>query len=266
MVALVIACNANGNEDGALATDEAGTLPAPEPTSVLPPSTPHDAAPPVDAGKDAAKDSGKDAPSDAPKDSASDAGKPAPNVGDACATLDDIYTRTCGLCGTQQALCLAKPDGTPGVVSDYSPCVNEIATGCVPGTTEPETCGNCGTRQRTCTQYCAWSTGACMGEPANSCAPTSQDYTTASCPVAGTVRTRACGATCAWSSFTATCDPLDFELVAPAVPGDLVSAIYPWRAGMSGKRMTGMCPNGTLSTKRTIRPSKSRSSTGPSTR
>lgn len=246
VVALVVACSANGNDDPVLQTDEAGTLPAPEPTSVLPPSTKPDAAAPVDAGKDAAKDAALDA--DKSKDSGIDAGPPAPEQGDACKTVDQIFSRMCGLCGKQEAICLPKPDGTPGVVSQYSPCVNELVTGCLPGTTETEACGNCGTRQRTCTQYCAWTAGACMGEPASSCTPTSQDYTTAGCPTPGTVRTRGCSDVCAWSNWTATCGALDYELVVAADPGNSVSAIYPLRALVSDKRLTGTCPNGSFST------------------
>ena len=220
-------------------TDEAGAT-EPAPTSTLPASGKPDAEAPVDAGKDAAKDAAKDA--------GFDAGTPAPNPGDACKTLDELFTRACGICGTQSALCLAKPDGTPGVVSIYSPCASEVANGCLPGATENEACGNCGTRPRTCTQYCAWSTGACAGEPVSSCTPTSVDYTSAGCPTVGTVRTRACSGTCSWTNFTPTCDPLDFKLVVAATPGDTVSAIYPLRATIAAKRLSGTCPNGSFST------------------
>jgi hypothetical protein len=248
-LALVVACSADGAGIPVLdpQTDEGGAT-EPPPGAVLPGSTTPDAAPLPDAGKDGSvKDAAKDGAKDSSADAA-DAGKPAPAPGSACKTLDELFTRTCGICGTQQSLCLALPDGTPGVVSDYSPCENELAGGCVPGTSENESCGNCGTRARTCTQYCAWSTGACTGEPANSCTPTCEDYTGAGCAVAGTVRTRSCNATCSWSNFTATCDPLDFKLVVAATPGASVSAIYPLRGTVSGKRLTGTCPNGFFST------------------
>lgn len=246
-LALVVACSANGSGDDLIPqTDEAGAT-EPTPTgAVLPGSTVPDATV-EDASKDAAKDAGKDAAKDA-SDSGVDAGKPSPNEGDACATLDEIFSRMCGACGTQEALCLPKADGTPGVVSSYSGCANELATGCIPGTTENEACGNCGTRARTCTKYCAWTAGACTGEPVNSCSPTAQDYTSAGCPTAGTLRTRACNGVCSWSSWSPTCGGLDFKLVAPATVGESVSGIFPLRAQVSGKRMSGTCPNGYFST------------------
>jgi hypothetical protein len=242
-LALVLACTANGGGDGIVESDDASPT-EPPPSQPLPPSRPDDGGNAVpDAGKDASKDAAKDAA----KDSAVDAGKPAPNTGDACKTVDEIFKRMCGICGTQESICLAKPDGTPDVVSDYSGCVNELATGCQPGATETAPCGNCGTQKRTCNQYCAWTTAACAGEPVNSCTPTAQDFTGAGCP-AGGVRTRSCGDLCSWSNYSATCDALGYQLVVPATPGDLISAIYPLKAAMSGKRMTGTCPNPTFST------------------
>lgn len=244
--ALVAACSANGDGDTFLpTTDEAGaTEPAPgngHPSSGEPDTSPSH----PDAGKDAAKDASKDAAKDSPTDASKPV--PAPETGDACKTLDEVFTRSCGICGTQSSLCLAKPDGTPGVVSDYSPCTNELAGGCAPGATETEACGNCGTRQRTCTSTCAWSAGACAGEPVSSCTPTAVDYTNAGCPTAGTGHTRSCNANCTWTNFTAACEPLDFKLVVAAAPGATVSAVYPLRATFAAKRMTGTCPNGTLS-------------------
>ena len=239
-LALVVACSANGGGEVYLETDASPTEPAP--TSTLPPSSRPD-----DASVDAKKDAGKDAAKDAAKDATVDAGPPPPSPGDACKTVDEIFKRTCGICGTQESLCLAKPDGTPGIVSDYSPCANELATGCLPGTTENEACGNCGTRKRTCNPYCAWTTGVCGGEPVSSCTPTAQDFTGAGCPAPGTVRTRSCGDACTWTNFSGTCEPLAFQLVVATNPGDAVSAIYPLKAAVADKRLTGSCPNGTLS-------------------
>jgi len=241
---VVAACSADG--DGTPVLETTGTEPGPDPvpTVALPEASTYDAGEVTDAAKDAAKDASKDAKPEA----SIDAGKPAPNPGDACKTLDEIFDRSCGACGKQQAICLANADGTVGTVSEYSICANELAGGCVPGTVEDEACGNCGTRKKTCTAYCAWTTTACAGEPANSCTPQTQDYSTAGCPTAGLFRTRACSETCAWSSFSLSCEPLDFQLVVAGAPGTSVSAVYPLRATMADKRLTGSCPTGTLST------------------
>jgi hypothetical protein len=206
-----------------------------------------DAMATADAAKDAGKEAGKDAGKDAAKEAGVDAGKPAPNEGAACTTIDEIFPRLCGACGTQEAICLAKPDGTPGIVSLYSECVNEIAGGCLPGTSIVEPCGNCGTRTRVCNQYCTFTSPTCTGEPVNACTPTATDYTSAGCPAAGTVRTRACSGVCTWSNWTPTCGGLDFKLVVAATTGDSVSGIYPLRAQVSDKRLSGTCPNGYFS-------------------
>lgn len=243
-LALVLAapaCTASGGGDGSFESE--ASTPEPLPPTALPPS-----ARPEDASVDAKKDAAQDAAKDAAPDATIDAGKPAPNTGDPCKTLDEIFKRTCGACGTQESLCLAKEDGTPGIVSDYSSCLGELPLGCIPGTIENEACGNCGTRKRSCTSFCAWTLGACAGEPVNSCTPTAQDFTVAGCPVAGTVRTRACGGACAWSLYSGTCDALAFQMVVAAASGDTVSAIYPLKAAVAGKRLTGTCPNGSLST------------------
>ena len=244
-VALVVACATNGGGEELLeaTSDEAGATEPPPPGAVLPGAT--DAA--ADAAKDAAKEAGKDGGKEAGKEAGVDAGKPAPNEGAACATLDEIFPRSCGACGTQEAICLAKPDGTPGIVSPYSGCVNELAGGCLSGTSMTESCGNCGTRTRVCTQYCAFNSPSCAGEPVNSCTPTATDYTSAGCVTAGTVRTRACGGVCTWTNWTTTCGTLDFKLIVGATSGDSVSGIYPLRAQVSDKRIGGTCPNGYFS-------------------
>lgn len=231
-VAIIVACSADGSGD--LIVEAPPT--DPPPTVSLPPSTAQDGGNEIDAG-----DASKDAKADAKTEAGVDAGKPAPNPGDTCTKNDEIFSRTCGACGKQEALCLA------GKVSDYSPCAGELAGGCVPGATQNEACGNCGTRKRTCSNFCAWTTGACTGEPPSSCTPTANDYTTAGCP-AGVVRTRSCTAACTWSGFSASCEALDFQLVVGATAGEMVSGIYPLRATKVDKRLTGTCPSGTLST------------------
>jgi len=240
-LALVFAaCSADGSGDTLVDTLGSGT--EPPPSAVLPPSSGGEGGSASDGGKDTG------ASKDAKADTGVDAGKPAPAPGSACAKLDEIFTRACGACGKQEALCLPKPGGGAGVVSDYSACAGELAGGCVPGTVENEPCGNCGTRKRTCNPYCAWTTSACGGEPPGACTPTAQDYTAAGCASAGTVRTRACGASCGWSAFSASCEALDFKLTVAPTAGESVSAIYPLRAAMADKRLSSTCPNGYFST------------------
>lgn len=244
LAALVAACSADGGGDG-LVIEQGGEAGAtePDPNGLLPPSNPDSGGDSPDAKTDAKKDTG----TDAKKESGVDAGPPAPNEGDPCAVVDEIFTRTCGACGTQEALCLANASGSGGTVSAYSQCVNEIADGCIPGTTENESCGNCGTRVRTCNKYCAWTAGTCTGEPPNACSPTANDWTAAGCTTPNTVRTRQCGATCAWSTFS-SCADRDFELTVAANAGESVSAIYPLRATLADKRMTGTCGSNYFST------------------
>lgn len=243
ITALVVACSANGNGDGILTEDgsEAGAT-EPDPNGLLPPSN-------ADSGSssDAKSDAKKDAATDAKKESGVDAGVPAPNEGDPCAVVDQIFTRQCGACGTQESLCLADASGSGGTVSAYSQCVDELAGGCLPGATENESCGNCGTRVRTCNKYCGWTAGTCTGEPPNACSPTANDWTSAGCGIAGTVRTRQCGATCAWSSFS-SCVALDFELTVAGTATGEVSAIYPLRASIAGTRIGGTCGSNYFST------------------
>lgn len=234
-LAIVVACSADGGSD--VVVDPTPVDPAP--TAVLPAPNADSGDNTVDSGS---KDASKDAKTDAKTDSGVDAGKPAPNPGDPCPKNDEVITRSCGACGKQQALCLSLQ------VSEYGPCEGEIAGGCIPGSVVDEACGNCGTRKKSCNAFCAFTTSACTGEPPSSCTPTANDYTTAGCPAAGVARTRTCSATCAWSSFSATCSPLDFQLTVSATAGEMVSGIYPLRAARADKRLTGTCPTGTLST------------------
>ena len=108
-----------------------------------------------------------------------DAGPPAPNAGDACKTIAEEFTRSCGFCGTQSAICIAGDGGT--VVSDYSDCMGEVANGCTPGTTTTEACGLCGTHQLICQNSCQYAAGTCMGEPLNACSPGTVLNTAAGC-------------------------------------------------------------------------------------
>jgi hypothetical protein len=238
-------CSADGGS-GAVpdpTTEEDPNEPAP---AVLPPGT--GAPPPQNngGGNDAgAKDSGK--PDATPP---VDAGPPPPVAGTACTKLNEVKQKQCGACGTQETVCLAEGAGPNGKWSDYGACTNEIPDGCIPGTVERDVaCGNkCGKQTRTCTQYCLWNTTACQ-EPANACIPNATEYSTAGCGTPGTYRSRDCGATCAWSNFTATCNPpnnankLD---LSPTVGGE-ASGQWDLSDAQMGAKVSGTCPNATVS-------------------
>ncbi len=239
----IAACSADGAPDVATSS-EAGAEPE-ENGAVLPPPSNTDGGAIVDARADA---KGADAGKDAGKDGGADAGQAAPTPGTTCAVADEIFVRTCGVCGKQTALCLANADGGPGgVVTEYNACSDEVDGGCLPGTTDNEACGNCGTRVRTCNKYCAWTAGPCTGEPVDSCSPTANDYTTAGCPAKGTVRQRECGNACKWSPLS-SCQPLAFTLTAAANVGETASEIYPLRAPIADKRVGGTCGSNYFST------------------
>src|SRR5205085_2926301 len=102
-LAIFVACSADGTGDPIVEAPPT----EPPPTASLPKTPVPEGGNDIDAGGDASKDASKDAKAD----TGVDAGKPAPNPGDPCTKLDEIIPRTCGACGKQQALCMAKPDG-----------------------------------------------------------------------------------------------------------------------------------------------------------
>lgn len=239
---LVVACAADGGMD----IESAGSPVEPSPTSA--PTGTVSLPPPSQDGDDdeePVRDGGKtDAGKDAGKDSGVDAGPVGPVAGTACTNDGEVQSRPCGACGKQETVCLDAGGGLKW--TEYGVCQGELAGGCIAGTVETEACGKCGTRTRTCTQYCAWTTTACGGEPTNACTPGLQDYTSAGCPSGG-VRQRACGETCGFSSYS-SCAPLRFELTAPTTVGATSSAVFPLRLTQAMKRQTGTCPAGTFST------------------
>ncbi|MBX3210083.1 MAG: hypothetical protein KF764_33945 [Labilithrix sp.] len=245
--AAIAACAADGGVD--LFTELEGDASATEPepgVSLPPPSGGDDDDDVVDGGSDAVAPKKKDASADASKDAGAPVWAPAP--GEWCPTVDQIIKRTCGLCGSQEAVCLLNLDGgAGGVVSDYNACAGEVVGGCLPGSTTTEPCGNCGTLTRTCNKFCGWQAGSCQNQPVDACTPTLHDYTSAGCVDAGTFRERKCSNACSWIGYSATCRPLDFELAVSSSVGTEVSGIFPLRASLVDKRLTGSCPGGTLS-------------------
>lgn len=185
------ACAAGTLEgDGESGTD--GTASDPD-RSRLPPS----ASPRDDAG--------------AGQDAKADASPPAPAPGQSCTTVDQVFTRTCGACGTQSALCFSS-DGGAGIVSEYNPCSGEVQGGCTAGTAEELACGNCGTQKRKCTTSCVWSVGSCV-EPAAACKAGTVEYSPAGCASASTYRMRTCQGTCAWTPYSACAAPMNETVI-----------------------------------------------------
>jgi hypothetical protein len=134
--------------------------------------------------------------------SETDAAQPAPE----CSAIGETRVRPCGVCGTETSTCTAASDGGLGWGA-YGACGGELAGGCNPGDVVAQgvPCGNCGTLTQTCGPDCRPADGACMGQPANSCVPNSDDKTTAGCPAPGMYRHRTCSQQCTWSSYGVTC-------------------------------------------------------------
>lgn len=235
-LAAAVGCSANGDSDVGGTTDD--TTPVPTSTAQLPETSeagPRD----LDASKPKPKDGGG-------KDSAVDAGPPPPVPGTTCSTIDEVKKKSCGACGEQETICLGAAGA--GKWSEYGTCAKELAGGCIPGTTSTESCGNCGTRQKSCSQYCAFTTTACAGEPANSCVPTSIGLTSAGCADPNTYHQRTCSAICVPSSFSLTCDAAPTTLEVPPTIGSVSSTITYLSEAQVAPRMLGTCPAGALST------------------
>lgn len=189
-----VGCTADGMSDDDL-IDYTEEVEPTEPPSTLPTESPNrddgDRYSGSDAG--ATKGGGDNTPKP-------DAGKeppkapPSPEPGDACTTIDQIVSRSCGMCGKQEAICQEVAGKLEW--SDYGPCEKETGV-CMPGDTEA--CTNCGTK--TCSNYCQWS--ICAGS--KTCAPGDVAYSKAGCS-AGGYKSKTCSETCDWSAFTNTCD------------------------------------------------------------
>lgn len=195
-----------------------------------------------DAGRDASKkDSGPKA------EAGVDAGPPPPVEGAPCPVIEEKGTKPCGMCGKAEILC--RDDGTgKGKWDVYGACGGQTGA-CEPGTSVTEDCGNCGKVVKTCSQFCAYSTSACTGQPANSCKPGTLEYSGASCPVASTFRNRTCGAACTWSAFSGTCEKPVNEIVLDigGAVGAVTTKKITFSAARTGPRITGSCPAASVS-------------------
>jgi hypothetical protein len=235
--AAVVGCSASGG--GADITSGADTtVPADDGTGAtgkLPPSSGGN------SGGGSTTDASTPKKDAGPKpDATVDAGPPPPVEGTACTTPNAFGNKTCGACGTAQAVCIAG-DGGAATWGPYGACENEVVGGCVPGATQA--CGNCGTQ--TCTQYCGW--GSCTGQAANSCAAGSIEYSTAGCPIKNTYQSRSCSASCQWGNFAGACESP--SMTAPAIVGGLSTGKWNLAATRVGKKLTGStCPGSVSST------------------
>lgn len=227
----VAGCSASGDAgDFADLTTETDPTEKESTGRTLPPSSG------VDESSSSASKSGtekKDAGSDASKEK--EKGPQAPDPGDACTTLDQAASRSCQKCGTQQSLC-QEVDGKL-VWSDYGPCNDETGV-CVPGSTQA--CGNCGTQS--CSNSCGW--GQCTGQPQNSCAPGTVEYTDASCKDGG-LKSKTCSASCTWGNYSATCESQSTpnKMTIPSTVGEVRS--QEWTLGTEKvKRPASSCSGG----------------------
>jgi hypothetical protein len=233
--AAVVGCSASG---GTGITEADPT--EPDPGNTLPPTNNDVDNDVPDTGRPTPK---KDA---GPKvDSGVDSGPPPPVEGAACPVLDAKATKPCGACGKAETLCL--DDGTgKGKWTAYGACDGELAGGCTPGTIINEPCGNCGTQKKTCTQFCAFTTSFCSGQPANSCKPGALEYSGAGCPSPSTYRNRTCGAACTWGGFSATCEtPVNEHVLnIGAAVGAVTSKTVTFTAARMASRLSAFssCP------------------------
>lgn len=106
--------------------------------------------------------------------------------------------RACGRCGTQTRTC-----SSGGSWNEWATCGGEKSfSSCSIGDVRVTDCGKCGTQKDECNPVtCEWSNGACLGEPTTACTKGELDTSTASCPVAGEVRTRTCGDKCVFGAY-----------------------------------------------------------------
>lgn len=229
---LVVGCGANGEFEFELPMSAVEPVEPTETRVPLPPSQSNEPEDDSEASPFPAFDAGpSDEHVDATASPAKDAGPTQPETGDACTTVDELFKRTCGKCGDQEAICLATH-----VVSDYGLCVGEKGA-CIPGETRP--CGHCGVQ--TCSNSCNW--GSCTGQPPNSCSPGTVGYSTAGCPAANTYRERSCADTCTWDYYSQQClsasEPATLHV--SDVVGESVRGVYVLSEAKVGKRSPTSC-------------------------
>lgn len=105
-------------------------------------------------------------------------------------------TKACGACGTQSRFCLPE-----GAWTGFTACAGEkVDADCRIGEKRTNDCGKCGKQTDFCDEKtCTWTEGVCAGE--GPCVEGEEEWTPASCPVAGELRKRSCDNKCQWSEY-----------------------------------------------------------------
>jgi hypothetical protein len=178
--------------------------------------------PPGDDGRGADAGGGGDAASDA------EAGDPV-NPGDPCSTLDKVYSKPCGLCGSMEATCIF-----PGKLSGFGPCHGEGE--CTPDASQACGTQSCGTR--TCEKTCSWSI-TCAEPAVIECDSGTSEVDAAGCGPF-TFHSRTCDK-CTWTPFSACVDPNKNQMTVPATVGGGASKTWTVADGEVGDRPQNAC-------------------------
>ncbi|MBL8722272.1 MAG: hypothetical protein JNL79_40195 [Myxococcales bacterium] len=140
--------------------------------------------------------------------------------------------RACGMCGTQTRSCTAS-----GSWGAWGACGDEISGAeCSIGEKRTTECGNCGKQNDTCDNTtCTWNTGTCTGE--GECAEGEIKTSTASCTVAGEVRTLVCSKTCKYPDVLSVPCAAPKGWVSMAAPPTGIDARFKHSAVWTGTEM-----------------------------
>ncbi len=207
---------------------------------------PDTSVPPVDAAK---PDSAK--PDTSVPDAADAAVGPrpgdpfdplAPKTGDTCPTgvmENDVVTRRCGKCGTQNALCEAGRK-----VGMYGACSGEKTNpdACLPGERLVSDCGFCGQQVKNCDNTCSYIEGACLNQVANGCPKNEVVYLEGLCTPVENVRRQVCSAACVKGTPEACgARPLD-SLTISQTAGATVTGAFATTSNLKLPLLSGGCP------------------------
>ncbi|MFO0641707.1 MAG: hypothetical protein U0183_20955 [Polyangiaceae bacterium] len=167
----------------------------------------------------------------------------APKTGDMCPAgvqINDVISRRCGKCGTQNALCEAGR-----IVGAYGACSNEKtnADACLPGEVIVSECGFCGYQVKRCDNTCSYTEGACLNQVAGGCTKGEITYLEGLCPTQTDVRRQVCSQACVKGSPEACAPrPLDVLTVSQTA-GMTVTGNFATTAQLKAPLLNvGTCP------------------------